>query len=163
MEKWGINVHFSNKHCNYYSAWVYVTKEDGSYLESPNHPDLTNEGPPWKLAASQTLVNCTHMREPGSDDEKSDGDSAEEGSSCWADKNWHHSRLTVFEVSEIAVGKDIKTHIELLALANGQKQEGRKDLAEFIFKQGTESCCRSTKWWSLTTGFREAGYLGWKS
>ena len=25
-EKWGINVHFSNKHCNYYSAWVYVTK-----------------------------------------------------------------------------------------------------------------------------------------
>ena len=52
MEKWEINVHFSNKHCNYYSAWVYVTKEDGSYLESPNHPDLTNEVPPRTLAAT---------------------------------------------------------------------------------------------------------------
>ena len=59
-EKWGINVHFSSKHCNYHSAWVYVTKEDGSYLESPNHPDLTNEGPPQTLAASQALVNRTH-------------------------------------------------------------------------------------------------------
>ena len=59
-EKWGINVHFSSKHCNYHSAWLYVTKEDGSYLESPNHPDLTNEGPPQTLAASQALVNRTH-------------------------------------------------------------------------------------------------------
>ena len=58
------------------------------------------------------------MREPGSDEEKSDGDPAEEGSSCWPDKNRRHSRLTVFEVLEIAVGKGIKTHTELLSLAN---------------------------------------------
>ena len=62
-ENWGINVYFSSKHCNYYSVWVYVTKEDDSYVESPNHPDLTNQGPPRTLAASQTLVDMGESRE----------------------------------------------------------------------------------------------------
>ena len=143
-EKWGINVHFSSKHCSYYSAWVNVTKEDDSYLESPNHPELTNEGPPRTLAASQALVNRTHMREQlGSDKESSDGNSAEEGSSSQPDKNPRRSRLSVFEVSEIAVGKGIKTRTELLALANEQKQEGKTDLAEFILNRGPKAVAKA--------------------
>lgn len=39
-EKFGIDVHFSDIHYNYYSAWRYVTKEDTSYEESEGHPDL---------------------------------------------------------------------------------------------------------------------------
>ena len=51
------------------------------------------------------------------------------------DKKLRRSRLSGIEVSEIAVGKDIKTCTELLALANEQKQEGKKDLI-FFFKTG---------------------------
>lgn len=50
-----INVNFSNRHVNYYTAWQYVTKEDNSFLESENHPDLTNA--PRTLAASQARVH----------------------------------------------------------------------------------------------------------
>jgi len=135
-ENWGINVYFSSKHCNYYSAWVYVTKEDDSYVESLNHPDLTNQGPPRTLAASQTLVNRTHGRESGSDEESSGGDLGGEGGSHRPNKNPTHSCLSVFEVSEITVGKGIKTHTELLALANEQKKEGKTDLAEFVLHKG---------------------------
>ena len=84
-----------------------MTKEDDSYVESPNHPDLTNQGPPRTLAASQTLVNRTHGRESGSDKESSGGGSGEEGGSRRPNKNPRHSRLSVFEVSEIVVGKGI--------------------------------------------------------
>jgi len=150
-ENWGINVHFSSKHCNYYSAWVYVTKEDDSYVESPNHPDLTNQGPPRTLAASQTLVNRTHGRESGSDKESSGGDSGEEGGSRRPNKNPRRSRLSVFEVSEIAVGKGIKTRTELLALANEQKKEGKTDLAEFVLNRGPKAVAEA-----LSTGWEMA-------
>lgn len=38
----------------------------------------------------------------------------------------------MFEVSEIAVSKGIKTYLELLALAERQKAERKTDLAQFI-------------------------------
>lgn len=38
----------------------------------------------------------------------------------------------MFEVSEIAVSKGIKTNLELLALAERQKAERKTDLAQFI-------------------------------
>ena len=47
--------------------------------------------------------------------------------------------MSVFEVSEIAVGKGIKTRTELLALANEQKQEGKTDLVEFILNRGPKA------------------------
>ena len=150
-ENWGINVHFSSKHCNYYSAWVYVTKEDDSYVESPNHPDLTNQGPPRTLAASQTLVNRRHGRESGSDKESSGGDSGEEGGSRRPNKNPRRSRLSVFEVSEIVVGKGIKTRTELLALAKEQKKEGKTDLAEFVLNRGPKAVAEA-----LSTGWEMA-------
>ena len=125
-----------------------MTKGDDSYVESPNHPDLTNEGPPWTLAASQTSVNCTHVWEPGSDKESSGGDSGEEGSSRPVDKNPRHLRLSVFEISVIAVGKGIRTRTELLALTNEQNQEGKTDLAEFILNRGLKAVAEalSTGW-----------------
>ena len=38
----GIKVNFSGTHVNYYSAWRYTTKDDDQYIQSKNHPDLTN-------------------------------------------------------------------------------------------------------------------------
>ena len=35
-----INVHFSDTHYNYYSAWRYATKEDVGALQSDGHSDL---------------------------------------------------------------------------------------------------------------------------
>ena len=37
-----MKVNFSTDHSNYYSAWQFTTKEGESYLQSDNHPDLTN-------------------------------------------------------------------------------------------------------------------------
>ena len=41
-ERLVVKVNFSTHHSNYYSAWQFTTKEHESYLQSDNHPDLTN-------------------------------------------------------------------------------------------------------------------------
>ena len=40
--KFGIQVHFSDNHNTYYSAYKYVTKEDSEAVHSSGHPDLTS-------------------------------------------------------------------------------------------------------------------------
>ena len=47
----GINVHFSNHHVNYFTAWQYVTEEDDVLL-SPDHPDL------WNIGLLATDTSC---------------------------------------------------------------------------------------------------------
>ena len=54
LENFGISVHFSAIHANYYSAWQYVTKEDSGFIQSFGHPDLTNDHPPRTTLASAT-------------------------------------------------------------------------------------------------------------
>ena len=49
---YGITVHYSNRHHNYYSAWLYVTKSDREFKESDRHPDLRNRGEPRTDVAS---------------------------------------------------------------------------------------------------------------
>ena len=56
-ENYGISVHFSSVHANYYSAWKYVTKEDKHPLESEGHPDLTNSEGPSTMKASEAHCN----------------------------------------------------------------------------------------------------------
>ena len=34
IDVYGISVHYSNRHYNYYSAWRYVMKSDACYIES---------------------------------------------------------------------------------------------------------------------------------
>jgi len=103
-----IQVNFSNNHCNYYSAWVYTTKEDQSYIFSDNHPDLTN-GPPRTMAASQERTH-SHIDAPRA--------------------NRKVKRLRPFDVSTIITSKGIKSALELMALAKVQKDEGKLDLTE---------------------------------
>ena len=54
--RYGINVHFSNRHVNYYTAWSYVIKEDNDAWMSPDHPDLWNTPPPTTTAASEAIA-----------------------------------------------------------------------------------------------------------
>ena len=54
--RYGINVQFSMRHVNYYTAWSYVIKEDNDVLMSPNHPDLWNTPPPATTAASEAIA-----------------------------------------------------------------------------------------------------------
>ena len=46
LDEFGISVHFSAIHTNYYSAWQYATKEDSGFIQSFGHPGLTNYHPP---------------------------------------------------------------------------------------------------------------------
>ena len=53
--KYSINVHFIGNHVNYYSAWRYTTKSDEEYLQSEDHPDLTNSNYPITTNASLAI------------------------------------------------------------------------------------------------------------
>lgn len=132
-EHHGIQVNFSNKHGNYYSAWQYVTKEDTGAIFSEGHPDLTN-GAPQTMAASEARSQRNTQATQGNEECPATQPEAE------SKKNTLRSRkrLSAFDVSEIAVVKGIKTRTGLLALANIQKKEGKTDLAEFIVNRGAK-------------------------
>jgi len=112
-QKHGIKLNFSSTHTNYYSALKYTTKEDKDYLQSQAHPDLSNGQPQTQDASDARKGNLKRKR----------GDNS---------KRKRTPRLSVFEVSQIAVNKGIHTRMKLLALANSQKKEGKTDLAEFV-------------------------------
>ena len=51
IDVYGISVHYSNRHYNYYSAWKYVTKSDACYIESEGHPRLDDTEPQTSSAS----------------------------------------------------------------------------------------------------------------
>jgi len=125
-DKFSVKVNFSNHHHNYYSAWQYTTKEDSSYLESPNHPDLTNY-------SEQTYSQGSRSRTRNASEH---GNESNEGN---RKRKRRRKNLSVYDVSQIAVQKGIKTRLELLVHANQQKNEGKTDLAEFIANRGSKA------------------------
>ena len=94
-----INVHFSNNHAKYYTAWQYCCKEDSQPLQSDGHPDLTDT-PPRTLAASQARMSQNDQ---------------EEGFGFVPKRK--HQLLSNFEFAKIILTKSIKTRVELLAFA----------------------------------------------
>ena len=50
QENYGISVHYSSTHANYYTAWRYVTNQDQEYEESEGHPDLPDYSGPSTAA-----------------------------------------------------------------------------------------------------------------
>ena len=50
--KYSVKVNFSSRHNNYYTAWLYTTKEDSGFLQSDSHPDLAGVGEPSTYQAS---------------------------------------------------------------------------------------------------------------
>ena len=150
LERRGISVHFSEIHTNCYSAWKYVTKEDKHYIQSLDHSDLTNMGPPRTMMASIAV----HSRSKGK--ASNDADDAGQNISDESDVGHNHTqvtsysdadnnkakrkkkRMTSYELAEIVLAKSIKSRTELLALARQQKLEGKTDIAEFIVNRGVK-------------------------
>ena len=85
-----VKLNFSSTHANYYSAWKYVTKEDKDYLQSEGHPDLRN-APPQTQEASEGRK----------------GNSKKNGAKNL--KRKRKPRLSIYEVSQMAVDKGIHT------------------------------------------------------
>ena len=50
--------------------------------------------------------------------------------------------MSAFELSEIVLHHGIKSHLELLVLAEEQKREGKTDIAEFIINRGPQVVAR---------------------
>ena len=133
----GITVHYSSRHHNYYSAWLYVTKSDREFKESSGHPDLRNRGEPRTEEASRRRTQSARRAEDTEQGE--DGDESQSNSDSETDGNKSNNprkrRLSAFEVSEIVVEKQIRSVTELHALAREQKSLGKTDLAEFILNR----------------------------
>ena len=125
----GIKVNFSGVHVNYYSAWLYATKDDKEYIQSSNHPDLTNGDFPVTTNASLLVQSAAVDSEPTvtSDSEETDG------------RKRKRKRMSIFDMSQLAVSKKIRTRLELLAFANEQKRDGKNDLGQFIANRGSKA------------------------
>ena len=141
-ENYGISVHFSDVHHNYYSAWKYTTKKDKFVVESDGHPDLSDcKGPKTETAS---LCRKKYI-EDSDDDEEEFSEEFYESPSDDASETCHESdskgkkrkkRLSSFELSEIIVAKEVKTRMQLLAYTNNQKCERKNVIAEFIINRG---------------------------
>lgn len=134
---YGITVHYSSIHHNYYSAWKYVTKSDNEFQESQGHPRLCAVGEPQTSTASRSRTqrrrrqSDVRVSEEGEEDEDTETDS--ESTSRQHKKK--KKRLSAFEVSEIIIEHNIRTITELQALAYEQKHEGKTDIAEFLLNR----------------------------
>jgi hypothetical protein len=99
---------------NYYSAWLYATKDNKEYIQSSNHPDLTNCDFPVTTNAGLCVQNNAVDNESTPVAESADG--------CKRKRK----RMSIFHVSQLAVSKKIRTWVELVALANEQKRRRKK-------------------------------------
>lgn len=145
LDKFGISVHFSSIHSNYYSAWQYVTKEDEEYIESPGHPDLQNAQPPRTTMACRANTSTKRSHDlsdyTGDEEEYNYADvpqSSKTRKTRGKTGGTHRKRLSSLELSEIILEKKIKTCTELRALAREQKEEGKTDIAQFIVNRGAK-------------------------
>ena len=150
LERCGISVHFSEIHTNYYSAWKYVTKEDRHYIQSLDHPDLTNIGPPRMNMASIAVQSrskrkASHDADDAGQNTSDESDVGHNHTQVNTDSDADHNkakrtrkRMTSYELAEIALAKNIKSRTELLAFARQQKLEGKTDIAEFIVNRGAK-------------------------
>ena len=107
-------------------------KEDNSYEERQAHPGLCNCAEPKTTNAS---VAMRKSREKSSDEEE------ETEKPKWRAKGSRKEkkRLTAFGVSEIILEKNLKTITEVHAFAQGQRDDGKTDLVQFILNKPPKS------------------------
>ena len=134
----GISVHFSAVHNDYYSAWKYAAKEDKDALESDDHPDLTNTTKsPRTTEASKKRSSRAKARAVNYTLDVLESECGDEGEDD-GERRKKRKRITAFEISEIIVEKGIRWREELLIFAKDQKDEGKKNIAEFIVNRGSK-------------------------
>ena len=127
-QSYGISVHFSDRHANYYTAWSYVTKEDLNAEESEGHPDLnTSKGPTTMnahVARRQSRKRKVRERKEreGNDEECIESD--ETTDECQPKKQKKRKRLSAFEFSQIIVEKGLKNRDNLIGAGSGSRVSG---------------------------------------
>ena len=126
LDKYNISVHFSDKeYYNYNNAYRCVKKEDEQVLLSEGHPDCISGKSPKTSKASKAKkekAKCSRASSTASE-EPQPGPS----------KPQKRRRLSNLDVGEIIIARKIHDDRELYALAKQQKEEGKFDLAAFLF------------------------------
>ena len=116
-DKFGIQVHFSDHHNSYYSAYKYVTKEDTEAKHSLGHPDLST--------VPRTEAAIASKKRKG-----------KQKDSTGKKKKAREERLSVYDVCKIIQAKSITNRLGLVCLATAHEREGKKSLAQFIANRG---------------------------
>ena len=127
----GIMLHFSDKHDTYYYAYKYVCKSDKDVLLSQNHPNLDAVGSP----STKSCVKAYRQS-------RKKNAASTQNTTHGQDNNGKPNkirRLSNLEVSEFLLEHNIKRQTELFAIANQQKKEGKKDLANFVLSRSCKS------------------------
>ena len=145
LAQYQISVHYSNAHHNYYSAWCYVTKEDTEYLQSEQHPRLAQDTQPRTNPASQrrhsrqrrSRNRITPSRDgiESGDEQEPQDDTSSNGGRRTTRSASKRKRMSGFEVADVIIKENVRSLLELQALASEQKTEGKTDLAEFLFNR----------------------------
>ena len=129
MKNHGVVVNFSNGHDNYYTAYKYVRKKDQEVYLSPGHPNLAEVGSPRTSKCVRVYRSASRKRSSST---------PVSNNSEQAKRPRNIKRISNLEVSEFIAANQVKDFTQLLALAEAQKNEGKKELANFI-------CNRSNK------------------
>lgn len=128
-----ITLNFSQSHDNYYTAYQYITKSDPMVFHSLNHPNLKQIGSPRTKQCIKANRRYSNQRDATS----STGEASKEKKKKSSKKN--PSRLSNLEVSDFMIENNIKSDTELFAVANEQKNAGKKDLANFVLSRSSKS------------------------
>ena len=127
MNTHGAVLNFSQNHDNYYSAFKYVCKDDNDVFLSPGHPNLKEIGSPKTKKCIQAFRENARKR-------KSDATGGESSSTC-NEKKDKIRRLSNLDVAEFVVANNITKSNELFAAAKERRNEGNKDLANFLMNR----------------------------
>ena len=125
----GIQVYFSDAHDKYWSAFRYITKSDPNVFLSSNHPNMQEMSSPKTKVCAQAI---RRKRKSQSTDTSGDQVST-------TTKPPKITRLSNLEVSEFMARNKISNEDELFAIAHTQKEEGKKDLANFLLSRSQKS------------------------
>ena len=132
QRKYGVVINFSD-HDGYYTAYRYISKSDENVYHSPNHPNLNEIGSPktnncLQRTYRQRQVNrqaATHTTTSTSNEK--------------LDSNPPTKKMSNIDVSEFIHKHDIRDQTSLLAVANDQQEEGKKDLANYALSWSSKS------------------------
>ena len=131
MKSHGAVLHFSEKHDNYYSAFKYVCKDDEDVCLSPGHPNLKEIGSPKTKKCIKAFREKAKKR-------KSDSAGGESSSSSHTEKTEKIRRLSNLDVAEFVVKNNITKSNQLFAAAKQRKNEGNKDLANYVMSRSAK-------------------------
>ena len=118
----GIQVHFSDVHDSYWSAFKYITKSDPNVFLSVNHPNMQ------EMSSPKTKVCVQAIRQK----HKSWSRDASGDQVSTTTNPPKIACLSNLEVSEFISGNKISNEDELVPIAHTQKEGGKKHFANFF-------------------------------